>query len=79
MRAKDWFHGVIGAAEEAVARVGANSIPGQYLIRQTPFNDHYIISFVDVDFTVKHYKVQGTSSGDKRARDGRGFTEKFNF
>ena len=38
-----------------------------------------IISFVDVDFKVNHYKVQGTSSGDKRARDGRGFTEKFNF
>ena len=75
-RAKDWFHGVLGA-QEAESRLREVNRPGLFLVRQTPYNDHYIVSFLDADSKTKHYKVPGTT-GDQLRRD-KGDQKMFDF
>ena len=53
MRAKDWFHGVIGA-EEAESRLRKDWKPGIFLARQTPFNAS---SSNSRDVSIKHYPL----------------------
>ena len=58
-RAKDWFHGVLGAKEaESRLRLEENK-PGLYLVRVTPLHERYILSFLNKDLKVKHFKVPG--------------------
>lgn len=64
MKAKEWFHGVLGA-KESESRLTTENRPGLFLVRQNPFNDHYIVSFIDQKLRIRHYKIPGTT-GDNR-------------